>query len=272
VREQWREKIVEWTIAVGEKILLPIEKWIGRRSLVGEKTFFEPEQFPWTRTLETNWQAIRAELDEVLKDTEALPNFQDISADQATITDDDRWKTFFLYGFGFKAEGNCRRCPETTRLVESVPGMKTAFFSVLSPRKHIPDHRGPYKGVLRYHLGLQVPEPREGCRIRVGDDIRHWDEGKSMVFDDTYNHEAWNDTDGTRVVLFMDVVRPLPFPESAFNWIVLKAIAISPFIQDAKRKHLEWEKRFEEHQRAQQAAECGGSNGAPEQAPERAAS
>ena len=95
--------------------------------------------------------------------------------------------------------------------------MTTAMFSILSPRKHILDHRGPYKGVLRYHLGLIVPEDAEACRIRVGEDIRHWEEGESMIFDDTFNHEVWNDTDETRVVLFVDVLRPLPSPESQIN-------------------------------------------------------
>ena len=101
--------------------------------------------------------------------------------------------------------------------MREIPGMKTAMFSILSPRKHILDHRGPYKGVLRYHLGLIVPEDAESCRIRVGEDFRHWEEGKSMIFDDTFNHEVWNDTDETRVVLFVDVLRPLPEPEATIN-------------------------------------------------------
>ncbi len=97
--------------------------------------------------------------------------------------------------------------------MREIPGMTTAMFSILSPRKHILPHRGPYKGVLRYHLGLIVPQDAEACRIRVGEDIRHWEAGRSMVFDDTFNHEVWNDTDETRVVLFVDVLRPLPEPD-----------------------------------------------------------
>ena len=96
----------------------------------------------------------------MLERRDALPNFQDISTDQATITDDDRWKTYFLYGFGFRSDANCARCPETARLVAAVPGMQTAMFSILAPGKHIPDHNGPYKGVIRYHLGLKVPARR----------------------------------------------------------------------------------------------------------------
>jgi beta-hydroxylase len=228
-----------------ERILWRIERWIGRASLVGEKTFFDVEEFPWARHIEDNWQLIRSELERVLEDREHLPNFQDISVDQATITNDDNWKTYFLYGYGFRSDANCARCPETARLCAEIPGMKTAFFSILSPHKHIEAHRGPYKGVLRYHLGLRIPEPHDGCRIRVGEDVRHWQEGRSLIFDDTYDHEAWNDTDGVRVVLFIDFVRPLRFPANALNSIVLKAIAFSPFIGDAKRRQLDWEKRFE---------------------------
>ena len=98
----------------------------------------------------------------MLDDHEALPNFQDISKDQIEITDDDRWKTFFLYGYGFEAKLGVEMCPRTAALMREIPGMTTAMFSILSPRKHILDHRGPYKGVLRYHLGLIVPQRRRG--------------------------------------------------------------------------------------------------------------
>lgn len=101
---------------------------------------------------------------------------------------------------------------------------------------HIPAHCGPYKGVVRCHLGSIVPEPKEQCRIRVADTIAHWEEGRTMFFDDTYNHEVWNDTDGVRLVLFLDGLRPLSFPMSAINRTVIKAIAASPLITDAKKK------------------------------------
>ncbi len=221
---------------------------------MGEETFFENDRFPWIAEVEANWRTIRAELEKVLEDREALPNFQDISKDQIEITDDDDWKTFFLYGFGFKAKLGAEMCPQTAALMEQIPGMKTAMFSILSPRKHILDHRGPYKGVLRYHLGLIVPQEKEACRIRVGEDVRHWAEGESMIFDDTYNHEVWNDTDETRVVLFVDVLRPLPFPESLVNRAIVKAIRYSPFVLDAKRNQEAWERRYRERRQVQRAA------------------
>jgi ornithine lipid ester-linked acyl 2-hydroxylase len=238
------ERTVELTIAVGERVLTPVERFIGRKSLVGDATFFENDLFPWIAEVEANWTTIRKELERVLQDREALPNFQDISKDQIEITDDDRWKTFFLYGYGFEAKLGVEMCPKTAELMRRVPGMTTAMFSILSPRKHILDHRGPYKGVLRYHLGLIVPADAESCKIRVGDDFRHWREGRSVIFDDTFNHEVWNDTDETRVVLFVDVLRPLPSPYDAINRAIVKAIGYSPFVLDAKRNQEAWEARY----------------------------
>jgi beta-hydroxylase len=254
-----REKIVALTIAVGERILQPIERFIGRRSLVGDATFFDTGRFPWVAHIEENWHVIREEAEKLLEDREGLANFQDISKDQIEITDDDNWKTFFIYGYGFEAKLGVEQCPRTAALMREIPGMTTAMISILSPHKHILDHRGPYKGVLRYHLGLIVPRDAPACRIRVGDDVRHWEEGKSLIFDDTFNHEVWNDTDETRVVLFVDVKRPLPSPESTINDLIIKAIGISPFIRDARRNQEAWEARYLERQRRRAGAEAGAA-------------
>jgi ornithine lipid ester-linked acyl 2-hydroxylase len=241
-----RERVVQATVAFGEKTLPPLESWLGRSSTVGDEPFFDTGTFPWARALEADWRKIRAELDAVLEDQEHLPNFQDISVDQATMTTDDRWKTYFLYGYGFKSEANCARCPETARLCAQIPGMKTAFFSILAPGKHLPAHRGPYKGVMRYHLGLLIPEPADACGIRVDHETRHWAEGESMIFDDTYEHEAWNRTDGVRVVLFVDIMRPMRFPANLLNAVFTWVIAM-PFVPltGLAGNYLRWEKRFE---------------------------
>jgi aspartyl/asparaginyl beta-hydroxylase (cupin superfamily) len=241
-----KEKIGEASLEAGARVLQGLGRWIARASLVDTTPYLSPSVFPWIETMEANWQKIRAELDEVLRFQDDLPNFQDISTDQATITDDDKWKTYFFYGYGFKSEANCGRCPETTKLLEAIPGMKTAFFSILGPHKHIPEHSGPWKGVLRYHLALMVPEPTDKCGIKVDGEVAHWEEGKSLLFDDSFEHAAWNDTDGTRVVLFMDVVRPLKSPASQINEVIIKAVSVSPYIQDAKQRHSDWEKGFEE--------------------------
>jgi ornithine lipid ester-linked acyl 2-hydroxylase len=100
---------------------------------------------------------------------------------------------------------NCRLCPETTKLVETIPGLVTAGFSALAPGTHIAPHTGYPEGVLRCHLGLVIPED---CAIRVRDNTRSWQEGKYLVFDDTWEHEAWNKSDRTRVILLLDFKAP----------------------------------------------------------------
>jgi beta-hydroxylase len=240
-----KEKNRKIVLHLGEKLLRQLEKLIEQNSLIGNSAFFETEKFDWIPELENNWQLIRQELENVIKHKDELPNFQDISQDQYSITKDNLWKTYLLYAYGLKAAKNCARCPETTKAIEKIPGMKTAFFSILLPHKHIPEHTGPYKGVIRYHLGLIVPEPASKCRIRVGEEIRFWQEGKSLVFDDRYPHEVWNETEGMRVVLFVDIVRPVRFPLSLLNQLLIKLIALSPFVQDVNINQKKWDKRLE---------------------------
>ena len=133
---------------------------------------------------------------------------------------------------------------ETWRIVQRVPGLKTAMFSIFEPGKHLPKHRGPYNGVLRLHLGLMVPEPRENAAIRVGPQVLHWQEGRVLIFDDAYEHEAWNRTGALRVVLFVDFVRPLRFPANLLNWLLLNVAVFTPFVREGYDNHREWERRF----------------------------
>jgi len=205
-------------------------------------TFFEPDSYPWVAPVEAEWQAIRKELDALLVRRDEIPNFQDLSDKQKVLTEGDQWKTFFLYGYGLEAEENCKRCPETVRILKRIPNMKSAMFSILAPKKHIPPHRGMWKGMLRYHLGLIIPGPKGSCRIRVGKEIRTWEEGKSLVFDDSHEHEVWNDSDSYRVVLFVDVLRPVIFPLSLVNrtvvWITARTDSIAVLMDRARKKAL----------------------------------
>jgi aspartyl/asparaginyl beta-hydroxylase (cupin superfamily) len=206
----------------------------------GDRTFFDTASFPWVTQLEAEWRQIRAELDALLLYRDRIPNFQEISEDQKLLTEGNDWKTFFLYGYGHEVEKNVARCPRTAKLLRSIPGMKTAMFSILAPGKHIPPHRGLYNGVLRYHLGLLIPEP-DRCAIRVGSETRRWEEGKSLIFDDTHEHEAWNNSQSHRVVLFVDFVRRLPVPLSLANRVQIWRISRKPFVMDAKRRLQEYE-------------------------------
>lgn len=232
-------------VGVGSLIQF-IERQMDAHSIVDTTPIISSDGFPWAAAvMEKNWRDIRQELDAILTYREALPNFQDISPEQASLTQDDKWKTFFLWGYGNKVEANCARCPRTTELLESIPGVTTAFFSIFAPNKQIPAHRGPYKGVVRYHLALKVPEPASECGIRVHDQIVHWSEGSGFFFDDTFDHEAWNNTSGERAVLFLDVIRPLRFPYSAFNKGLISVISRTSYVRKAIENHEAWERRFE---------------------------
>jgi beta-hydroxylase len=108
----------------------------------------------------------------------------------------------------------------------------------LSPGKHVLAHRGPYAGVLRYHLGIDVPN---GCEIRIEDERRSWSDGTSLLFDDSYEHEVWNRSALPRCVLFVDVERPLPWPLSRLNRWLLAQTAKTQFARDTLRNLRAWD-------------------------------
>ena len=114
------------------------------------------------------------------------------------------WRVFGLYKFGQKLTELCELCPVTTEIIEEIPGLETAGFSSLAPMTHITPHNGYTKDVLRCHLGLVTPQD---CAIRVGDQTRNWSPGSCFVIDDTVEHEAWNRSESTRVVLLVDFRR-----------------------------------------------------------------
>ena len=225
-----------------------MERSVARASLHGDPAIYDSSLFPWVPEIEADWKKIRAELDQVMQFRDQMPSFHEILKEVSTITTDSSWKTYFLAGIGMDCRENARRCPETMRLLGKIPGMTTAFFSILSPRKHIPAHRGAWNGILRLHLALLVPEPREKCRIRIGNDYRSWSEGRALIFDDTFNHEVWNDTDGYRVVLFVDFARPLRQPWNWLNRRLLNMGSLAPFLREAGEKQRKWEQLFYQEQ------------------------
>jgi beta-hydroxylase len=225
-------------------IVAQVERLNLRCARLGNPAFYDKAVFPWAREVERAWPAIRAELEQVLVRKDDLPGFHEISSDVATISTDAGWKTFLLAGYGFTSDNNIRQCPATWAACQKIPGLITAMFSILEPRKHLPPHRGPYNGVLRLHLGLIVPEPREQLGIRVADTEYRWREGEAVIFDDAYEHEAWNRTPHTRVVLFVDFVKPLRFPGRFLNWLLLHAAVFTPFIREGLDNQKAWEKRF----------------------------
>lgn len=215
--------------------VIALAEWLIDRVSSGE-TFYDTKKFTWVETVEAMAPEIVSELEAVMHNYETIPQLKDLSAEQERIVSGNRWKSYFFYAYGKPVNKNIKRCPHTMRALHQIPGMVTAFYSILEPNTRLIPHRGTYKGVLRYHLALKVPADVTGCALKIGEETRHWQTGKSLVFDDSYLHEAWNNTEEMRVVLFVDFVRPLPFPVSAVNKVIVWLISRSPYIQNILAK------------------------------------
>lgn len=229
------------TLGLAGGLMPRIERLLARASRVGDRPWFGASTFPWVRCVERWYPAMRGEVEALLRSGEAVPGFEEISQDQQKLSSDRRWKTFFLLGYGVRFDENIERCPATWAAVRHIPGLTTAFFSILEPGKQLPRHRGPYKGVLRYHLGLVVPRDGRKCAIEVAGEARHWRAGHSLIFDDSYLHSAWNLSDEVRVVLFVDFARPLVFPFNLLNRLFLRVIARSGYVQEARANYRKWQ-------------------------------
>jgi aspartyl/asparaginyl beta-hydroxylase (cupin superfamily) len=226
------------------RVLPAVERLNRACSKVPNVAVFEAGTFPWVPRIEREWRTIRSELERVLARKDELPGFQEILPDVASVSRDRGWKSFMLTGMGVTSKRNTGLCPETWRVLQQIPGLSMAMFSIFEPGKRLPPHRGPYNGVLRLHLGLIVPEPGDDVAIRVGSQVCRWEEGRALIFDDSYEHEAWNESDRIRVVLFADLVRPLRFPANVVNALLLKFAAGSFFVREGLENQRRWELDF----------------------------
>jgi beta-hydroxylase len=222
---------------IGKELRPKIDQIILRDSLIPDAAIVDKAAFPWIAALEAHWREIRDEA--IAIRTADIPSLGDISFDHGRIAADRRWKSLFLKGYGYRMEANCARAPVTARLIEQVPGLVTASFSVMEAGGHIPRHWGMTKGMLTYHLALKVPRDREKCRIHIeGADGLHviaWEEGQSFVFDDMCNHEVWNETDEDRYLLLIQVKRPCRGLANLIQDAFLFGVRHSRFVQDIKR-------------------------------------
>lgn len=178
--------------------------------------FFPRERFPWLAEIEAATDDIAAELSQVLGDERGfVPYVQRDKAQPArthhSLLESRDWSAFFLWRDGKLVHDNAARCPRTVEVLARAPLARIpgrapmALFSVLKPGTRIEPHTGFINTRLICHVPLLVPPD---CGLRVGNEVRHWERGKALVFDDTIEHEAWNSSDQTRVVLIFDIWRP----------------------------------------------------------------
>jgi aspartyl/asparaginyl beta-hydroxylase (cupin superfamily) len=216
-----------------EKAYVFIENLNKKFSKFGDLEFFSVDNFPWIKDVETFHPVIKQELEFLLKHPEKIPNLQKIFTDEEFLCKEDKWKSFVFRIGGEWIEEHRKLCPKTAEALSLVPNIKTAFFSILKACEEIPIHRGYYSGLLRYHLAVKISDP-DKCGIVVGDSQEKWQEGRSLVFDDTHFHYVWNHSDEHRVVLFVDFERPLNFPMNLINKFLIACYQSSKFMQSSK--------------------------------------
>jgi aspartyl/asparaginyl beta-hydroxylase (cupin superfamily) len=180
--------------------------------------FFARDHFPWLAALEAETAEIRRELLSLLEEDGA--GFRPYIAFESTqpvnqwgeLNHSRRWSAWFFWEDGARHEAHCARCPATAAALEALPLLDlpgkgpTALFSILEPHSRIPPHTGSSNVRATVHLPLVVPD---GCGFRVGSETRTFEAGRAWAFDDTIEHEAWNDSEAYRAILILDVWNPL---------------------------------------------------------------
>jgi aspartate beta-hydroxylase len=183
--------------------------------------FYDRTLFPWFAELEAATDMIRGELETALAGQEkdfapyiAYPPGAPVNQ-WAELNHSRKWSSYFLWKDGVRQDAACERCPGTAALLDAIPMAHqpgfapTAMFSALTPHTHIPAHSGSTNTRLLTHLPLILPGP---ARFRVGNVMREWKLGEAWAFDDTIEHEAWNDADQLRVILIIDIWNPYLTP------------------------------------------------------------
>lgn len=188
-------------------LLAPINCFIRFTSAPTDREpILSNDLFSFHTEIESQWEKIAEEAKEALQYAMPSENFY------AHVNPDNKgWLTVPLYWYEKNYVENIEKCPKTMELLKKDPKIKGAIFSILPGKHMIKPHIGPWKACMRYHLGLVVPHKKEDCFIELNGIKHSWEEGKGILFDDTFVHHVENNTDEMRIVLFLDVEKPLKY-------------------------------------------------------------
>jgi aspartate beta-hydroxylase len=169
--------------------------------------------FPNARRFTDAWMDIRREALAIAETLPRVPRFHDIMPAQADISANDGrdWRLFIMKAYGVSFSDKLQRCPTVAAILELTPEAVSCSFSYIAPGKHVPRHRGPFRGILRFHLMLSMPNDENGvpaCDLMINDIPRRLTDGQSLLWDDTFPHELKNRSDKVRIALLLDVWRP----------------------------------------------------------------
>ena len=205
-------------------------------------TFFDMDAtYHALHKITEHFPAIKHEFERVLQREGELPRYHDIDSGEKEISDacSKKWNVFMLHLLGYDVQEARVLCPTLMGLLQDIPHVIQAFFSILEPGKSIPLHEGPYLGYLRYHLGIHVPKNNPPSII-VNEQPYTWREGQAVLFDDSWPHEVRNDADEFRAVLIIDVLRPLPWLPHAINRLTTSVIARYTYGRSVMKKVLRY--------------------------------
>jgi aspartate beta-hydroxylase len=207
-------------------------RWIYRARFDGPPVLDCDAYFPDARKFIASWRRIRDEALAAAGRLDRVPRFHDVMPEQAPISANDGrdWRVLMLKAYGTELAHNMARCPALASILAETPEVLSASISFMAPGKHIPRHCGPFRGVLRFHLGLSMPIAADGrpaailmidgCEHRIAD-------GEGLLWDDTYPHEAWNNSDQVRAALTLDVWRPgMPTDMSLLSRLIVRVVQL----------------------------------------------
>jgi len=223
--------------------LMGIYNSMVRLTHPGQTHKFDPNDFEGHHIMSSAWPHIRQEALEIYRRKHTLLDMKELYDGFSTIdADPGKWKVFVLKWYDKPLRVAKTLCPKTVSIINQCPDVHAAMFSIIEPGKFIPEHKGPFVGCLRYHLGLLVPQDRANCYIDVNRERFHWEEGKAFVFDDTYVHSVYNNTNEPRIILFVDIERPLYSPVKQLTRYLMGNGSITSFVKgvnDASEKAID---------------------------------
>ncbi len=203
----WTNRLLRWIVKDDQRpVIFDIEKTC-----------------PQLLELDRNFDTVQSELVPLLEQRDEIPCYHQLDPNQNYISGStsERWNVFMLHFLEQDFENNRARCPKTCEIIEQIPNLFQCFVSILEPGKSVPAHSGPYLGYLRYHLGIKVPEINPPY-LRIMDKKHVWQEGVSILFDDSWDHEVCNESEDDRMVLIVDILRPMPWYGHLLNLLFMQ--------------------------------------------------
>jgi aspartate beta-hydroxylase len=202
------------------------------RRISGPPVLDLDRNFPSGAIFADEWQTIRDEAMAVCRRLHEVPRFHEIMPEQADISANDGrdWRMFILKAYGRERPDNMAACPRLAEMVRARPEVLSCSLSFLGPHKHIPAHRGPMRGIIRYYLMLSMPRHADGApaaALKVAGVEHRLEDGAFLLWDDTFEHEAWNESDEVRIVLSLDVWRRhMPVDMKLMSGALIRAVRI----------------------------------------------